>query len=435
MRGLIGVAAMCVLALVGLPASANQPTRTWEFDLAIAGTYKMQVEHAAPIPPGTVASYAISVGPKTTTRELEPVTKSPFIPLIIDVPAAQQIRVAITGLAQAALEQTSVQVYNADYVSYREYLDPSNNELSDIERVRGLLARPEGKIDLLEFKIVIDKLVDPDIEIGKVRRQIDTMVRAIMRMPEFGLSQTSKAIALQRFIYTAGPWNDRRPFQYDLDDPLGLNLHNKLLGTYLSSRKGNCVTMPLLFIILGQRLGIDVTASTAPNHVFVKFRNDLGQWINLEATSGANPARDVWIRQQNPSITDKAIERGIYLQPLTKKETAVVIAGLLAEHYFRTEQYRKAIAATDLLLEYYPKDVTMMTMKGAAYGRLARQYIGEALKSSMQRPAIPSWYYEHLLGSNHEWFAKAEALGWREETGEEKRQYLENIRTTKQSMH
>ncbi len=34
--------------------------------------------------------------------------------------------------------------------------------------------------------------------------------------------------------------------------------------------------MPFLFIILGQKLGLDVTASTAPEHVFVKYRDDMG---------------------------------------------------------------------------------------------------------------------------------------------------------------
>lgn len=382
--------------------------------------------------PGTKVSYTISIGPDTKTREFEVIVNRPFIPLVADVPTSQTVRVVVTGLSNAALKQTRMYAYNVDYIPYWEYFDPSkDNGLQDIARVRRMLAQPDEKIDLARFKLEIDKLVNPDIDVNKALKEIAAMVRTIKTMPEFGAISTSKAIALQRFIYTAGPWNGYRPFEYDLDDPLGSNPNNKLLTTYLSSRKGNCVTMPFLFIILGQRLGIDVTASIAPNHLLVKFRNELGIWLNLEATSGANPAREVWIRQQSPSITDKSMETGIYLQPLTKKETAAVMAGLLAEQYFKQEQYRSAIAAADLLLEYYPKDVTSITMKGAAYGRLARQYLAERLPSSHQKPSLPTWYYEHLSKSNHAWFGKAEALGWREETKEEKQKYLEHIKTTK----
>ena len=45
---------------------------------------------------------------------------------------------------------------------------------------------------------------------------------------------------------------------------------------------------------------------------------------------------------------------------------------------------------------------------------------------------MPRWYYDHLVESNQLWFAKAEALGWREETRQEKQRYLEGIQITKQ---
>ncbi len=378
-------------------------------------------------------SYTISIGSETKTRELELVTNRPFIPLVADVPASQKMRVAITGLPEAALKQTRVYAYNADHVPYGEYFDPKNDSgLQEIERVRKILSQPDEKIDLGRVKLTIDKLVSPSIDIEQGLKQIDAMVRKIRAMPEFGATATSRAIALQRYIYTAGAWNANRSFEYDLDDPLGANPQNKLLPTYLSSRKGNCVTMPFLFIILGQRLGIDVTASTMPNHLLVKFRNEIGIWINLEATSGANPAREVWIRQQNPILTDQALENGIYLQPLTKKETVAVMAGFLAEHYFKQEQYQRAIAVADLLLEYYPKDVAMITLKGAAYGRLARKYFIEKYPSPSQISRAQTWYYEHLSRNNQLWFAKAEALGWREETKEVKEAYLQRIRATRQ---
>jgi regulator of sirC expression with transglutaminase-like and TPR domain len=146
------------------------------------------------------------------------------------------------------------------------------------------------------------------------------MVRTIESMPGYDSSPTHKAIALQRFIYSGGVWNFHRPFEYDLDDPLGADPKNKLLTTYLSTRKGNCVTMPFLFIILGQRLGIEVTAASAPSHILVKFRNEAGIWMNLEATSGANPARESWIRQQTPTITDKSMDRGYTSSHLPRRK-------------------------------------------------------------------------------------------------------------------
>jgi len=69
--------------------------------------------------------------------------------------------------------------------------------------------------------------------------------------------------------------------------------------------------MPFLFIILGDKLGIDVTASTAPLHVFVKFTDTDGKTYSLETTSGANFSRDAWYREQMP-MTNQAIDNGVY---------------------------------------------------------------------------------------------------------------------------
>lgn len=192
------------------------------------------------------------------------------------------MRVLIAGLPERDLKQTRVYADNADYVPYWEYFDPAkDNGQEEMELVRKMLAQPAEKIDLARFKLAIDKLVSPEVDIERGLEDIDAMVQTVKAMPDFDMSATSKAIALQRFIYTGGPWNFHRTFEYDLDDPLGSNPKNKLLTTYLSTRKGNCVTMPFLFIILGQRLGIDITAASAPNHILVKFRNESGIWLNL----------------------------------------------------------------------------------------------------------------------------------------------------------
>lgn len=297
--------------------------------------------------------------------------------------------------------------------------------------IANILRQPVEALELARIKLIIDKMIEPAIDIEANLRTLDTMVTRIKSMPEFGVSSESKLRALTRYVYEPGTWNDYRPFQYDLDDPFGSKISNKLLPSYFASRKGNCVTMPFLFIILGQRLGIDVTAATAPKHFLVKFRNDAGIWINLEATSGASPARDVWIRSQLP-MSDQAIANGVYLQPLTKKETAAVIVTTLAEYYLQQQQFEKAIAIADLILEYYPKNVGTMTLKAVSYGRLARKHFMKKYPSPNQIPENEKRNYEYLAVNNRIWFSNAEALGWREPTEADEKKYQQTINQVRQ---
>src|SRR3546814_13674837 len=74
---------------------------------------------------------------------------------------------------------------------------------------------------------------------------------------------------------------------------------NKLLPTYLASRRGNCVSMPVLHIILAEKLGLNVHLSTAPLHMFVRYTNPQNQRdLSIEPTSGGYPTRDVWSREK-----------------------------------------------------------------------------------------------------------------------------------------
>ena len=407
---------------------AEQVARTWKFPLSGPGSYKVQVEHPiGNVTAGTRVKYSITVGSETRSRELDLIANRPFIPLIVDVPDLRTMQVAIAGMDELHLQRTRVYVYDANSLPPGEIFDPTKSiESNSAKHLRTLLTRPPEEIDLATTKLTIDKLIDPSIDIQANLAKIEKMAEEIAAMPDFGPSNTSKLAALKRYIYEPGAWNSFRPFQYDLDDPFGTDIGNKLLPTYLSSRKGNCVSMPLLFVILGQRLGIDVTAATAPKHILVKFRNEQGTWINLETTSGANPARDIWIRQQF-QMTDRALLNGVYLEPLTKRETIALMATTLTEHYLRESEYEKAIAIADLILEYYPKNVGIMVTKGVAYGRMARQRLAGKYSSPMKIPATEKRYFEYLSRSNHRWFNKAEELGWRQETNEENQKYMQQI--------
>jgi regulator of sirC expression with transglutaminase-like and TPR domain len=279
--------------------------------------------------------------------------------------------------------------------------------------VRALLTAPEKQIDFANAKLTIDKEVDPKIDVAIWLRRVDQMVQTIRSMAGPNASTIQKLAAVRRFIYEDGDWNGHRPFHYDLSDPLGTNIANKLLPTYIETRRGNCVSMPILFIILADRLGVHVTASTAPFHVFVKFVDDAtGKTYNLETTSGGYPARDAWYRQKMP-MTDDAIRNGVYMKTLSRKETVAVMAQLILENDAATGRYRDIVETADVILKYYPHDVDAMLEEGTAYARLM-----DEIKQKYPNPneILPNLVpvYKGYAQENDELFDRALSLGWRD---------------------
>ncbi|MBD0413040.1 transglutaminase family protein [Oryzicola mucosus] len=224
-------------------------------------------------------------------------------------------------------------------------------------------------------------------------------------------SSMEKMKALRAFLYEAGWWNNNQPFQYDLDDPYGQKPGAQLLANYLATKKGNCVSMPILFLILAERLGIDVTLSTAPLHVFVKFTDDEARIWNLETTSGAGFTRDEWYRTKLP-MSETAISNGVYMKKLSRKEALSIIASSVLDHLLATGRYEEAIKVSDILLEAYPANAYTLVKKGTAYYRLLQRDIVEKYPKESDIPSDKRGYAEDLYASNRAAFVRAEALGW-----------------------
>lgn len=299
--------------------------------------------------------------------------------------------------------------------------------------VNNILRQPENGMELARIKLTIDKMIDPTVSVEAGLKQIDSMTTQIRAMLRGFPSNNEKLQALRAFIYEKGSWNNHQPYGYDFEDPLGSNIRNKLLPQYISSKKGNCVTMPLLFVVLGQRLGLDVTISTAPLHLFVKYTDpETGTAYNLETTSGAMPARDIWIRKGNP-MTDEAIANGLYMQKLSRRETAAVMATLLIEYFAHKHEYEKVIAISDVVLAHYPKEIASMLWKGSAYGQLSVKYFERRYPRPNLIPPEERDYFRYLGEQNRFWFAKAEALGWREPDRDNDTKYLQTINRAKTS--
>lgn len=271
--------------------------------------------------------------------------------------------------------------------------------------------------DLLDVKLTVDSMVDPSANVRAVEVEIARMVDVIKSMAGEKARSAEKLTALKRYLYESGDWNGNKPFQYDLDDPLGEKPANRLLQRYLTTRRGNCITMTILFLALGQRLGLTMTLAEAPLHVFVKYTDDDGVVWNLEATSGGGFTRDAWYRQKLP-MSDKALENGVYLRPLSHDEAAALIASFLVEHQIETGAFEQAIAISDVLLRHYPNFAYGLVKKGSAYsGLLRRELAGKYTRMEDIPPDLKAkadrWY-----AANMNAFAKAEALGWRPEDGQ-----------------
>jgi regulator of sirC expression with transglutaminase-like and TPR domain len=285
-----------------------------------------------------------------------------------------------------------------------------------VQTVRGVLAAPEARIDYARAKLTLDKLVDPKTDVEGTLRDIDGMVAVVRSMAPPGASDVEKLRAVRRYLYVDGPWNGQSPYGYDFRDFFGHSTQTKLLADYLATRLGDCVSMPTLFLILADRLGLRVTLSTAPGHEFLKYTDPAtGRSYDFEATSGGHQVTDDFYRSSF-SMSDEAVANGVYLKTLDRRQTVALMADTVLRDALNKGRYREAIELADVLLKVYPAQALFLVQRGEGYeGLIYERFQRKYPKGDVPLPLVPELIA--LRRNADAAFDRVEALGVRKSDG------------------
>lgn len=126
--------------------------------------------------------------------------------------------------------------------------------------------------------------------------------------------------------------------QYNHEDPMGnKDLSNTFVYKILDENKGQCYSLPLLYKVLADEIKVKASICLAPNHTYVQIKDGKGVNYNFETTGKGFPS-DSWIVHEL-NISQTAIEKGIYMQPLRNKQTLVNLLVVLVEHHIQELGY------------------------------------------------------------------------------------------------
>jgi hypothetical protein len=144
------------------------------------------------------------------------------------------------------------------------------------------------------------------------------------------------------------------PFIYDFDDFFGDKDPSKLFVTkLLNTEMGQCHSMPLLYLILAEELHTDAYLAFSPQHSFVMFPFD-SEFYDFETTCG-KPNTDEWLMRSG-FISPIALKNGIYLTPLTMRQTIVqCLIDLMSEYIEQVGQSPFVEYCCHIAADYYPQ--------------------------------------------------------------------------------
>jgi hypothetical protein len=120
--------------------------------------------------------------------------------------------------------------------------------------------------------------------------------------------------------------------EYDFHDYMGDSSHTQMfVSKLIATGKGQCHSMPLMYLAIAEQLDAQAYLSLAPEHSFIRFDDGDGSMYNYETTNGSIVS-DNWMVQSG-YITTAAIKNKIYLDTLSQKQLLAMCMYDLAMGY------------------------------------------------------------------------------------------------------
>ncbi len=221
-----------------------------------------------------------------------------------------------------------------------------------------------------------------------------------------------------------------KPFKYDFEDFQGEKDYRQMFVTkMLVSGKGQCHSMPLMYLMIAEQLGAKAWLSLAPQHSFVRFMDNKGNLVNFETTNGSLVSTN-WMHQSG-YINATAIKNKTYLDTLSQKDLyAQCLADLLLGYLKKfdydgfADQIKKRILSTN------PQNMTGLMVEADIKRAIALNKInavGRPPENELSK--YPEAYQAYL--EMHQVYERIDDLGFQDMPKEAYEKWLKTVEVEK----
>lgn len=233
---------------------------------------------------------------------------------------------------------------------------------SPTERLKQLLNSPEEALDLAEAALVIAQDEYPQLDIGAYLRRLDELAETVrVRLSPEAAPENIIATMNYLFFKEEGFAGNTT----DYYDP-----RNSFLNEVLDRRLGIPITLSIVYMEVGRRLGLPIEGVSFPGHFLVKLELERGDVV-LDPYAGGISLSEEDLNQrlhqaygEQPEVPLKRL-----LASAGKKEILARILGNLKAIYLRTEEFAKALSVTDRILLISPDLPGELRDRGLLYER------------------------------------------------------------------
>jgi tetratricopeptide (TPR) repeat protein len=213
----------------------------------------------------------------------------------------------------------------------RDLLGTYSKSIEDVLRLE-----PE-QIDIATAVLIISEQWSDMVNSNRYLEQLDEMATEILeRMKRNKIGKDHRAVnIINQYLFEELGFISVK----DATKPEDLFLHS-----VLDNRRGYCLSLSVLYLAVGERVGLDLHGVVVPEHFFVRYDNGRVKF-NIETTSGgAVSDDDHYIERFN--IPENEYD-SVYLKSLNKRQTLGCFFNNLGNIYSETGDFDTALQALE----------------------------------------------------------------------------------------
>ncbi len=231
-------------------------------------------------------------------------------------------------------------------------------------RFRELIKRPDEAVDLAEAALLIAKSAYPDLDVGRYLARIEALAREMRaRVPEDS-TEADLISALNRFLF------EEQGFGPNVDDYY--DPRNSYLNEVLDRREGIPISLSILYMEVGRRVGLPLQGVSFPGHFLVKCKLAEGMVILDPYCGGISLSlQDLQhrLREARGGEVSRAIVAGMLVSASKKDILARMLRNLKAI-YLEQKDYARALSIIDWIVVLLPGEAGEVRDRGLAYLKL-----------------------------------------------------------------
>lgn len=229
------------------------------------------------------------------------------------------------------------------------------------------LVADENGIPLTETALSIAQDAYPDLDLQAELASLDVLALRLKRRIAEGTPAIQRLRLLNHFFYRDLGFGANANDYYDPD--------NSYLNVVLRQRRGIPITLAVLYMELGQQIGLPLKGVSFPNHFLVRMTIPAGEVV-LDPLTGETLSKEQLQEMLDPYLEREGISDpnqvplGLFLQVASHREIVARMLRNLKAVYLQESRWQRLLAVQNRLVILLPNSIEEVRDRGLAYANL-----------------------------------------------------------------